>query len=420
MKKPLFRKEVIEARRGSWLGDISLSQPVSLRVWTVLAVGMVLGVILFVSLAEYTRRSRVIGQLVPSLGLSTVVAPTAGVVDRLFQEEGGRVVAASPLALISVPRTTASGQDARTALSQGIRRRLDSAERSRESEARLLLAQRRGQEAQLEIARRELVQIGEQVRLHEEQTRLAEATLRRFRNLEAERYVSSMQLEQQQQAVLEQRATGQALARQATAARQTIARLEQALRELPARLAMQEAGADRDLALLDQEMVQAATAGSVLVNSPVGGVIASRLVQPGQSVQAGQALMSVLPRGSLLQAQLLIPSRAIGFISPGDKVLLRYQAFPYQKFGHHQGRVVSISRSALNSAELGALVGNAQASEPMYRVLVRIDAQSVLAFGRQEPLRPGMLVEADILGERRKLYEWALEPLYALTGKLGG
>ena len=55
----------------------------------------------------------------------------------------------------------------------------------------------------------------------------------------------------------------------------------------------------------------------------------------------------------------------------------------------------------------------------MYRVLVRIDSQSVMAFGKSEPLRPGMLVEADILGERRKLYEWALEPLYALTGKIG-
>ena len=77
------------------------------------------------------------------------------------------------------------------------------------------------------------------------------------------------------------------------------------------------------------------------------GLVANRLVEPGQAVQAGQPLVSLLPEGSVLQAQLLVPSRAIGFIEEGDRVLLRYQAYPYQKFGHHVGRVVRISRSAL-------------------------------------------------------------------------
>src|SRR5690606_33926609 len=159
--------------------------------------------------------------------------------------------------------------------------------------------------------------------------------------------------------------------RQATAARQAIARLEQSLKELPARIAMQEAGVMRDLALLDQEMVQAAAAGSALVKSPVPGIVASRLVRPGRRVHAGQVVMSRWPRGSLLQAQLLVPSRAIGFIAPGDKVLLRYQAYPYQKFGHQQGEIVRISRSALGAGELGTLVGNTHGGEPLYRVMVR-------------------------------------------------
>lgn len=418
-KKPLFRQEVIDSRRGSWLGGVSLSQPLSLWIWTSLVVVTVIAIALFVTLGEYTRRSRVTGQLVPSLGLSTVLAPTTGVVERIFQDEGGQVPAAGPLVLISVPRNTASGQDTRDAIREGIRQRRESLRSSRQSEMQLFEAQRRGQANQLEIARRELIQIEAQIRLRDEQVELAEATLHRFEDLAGARYVSPVEVAQRRQAVLEQRAARQALERQATATRQAIARMQQALGELPARIAMQEAGAIRDLAVLNQEMVQAAAAGSVLVNAPVPGMVASRLVQPGQSVQAGQALMSLLPRGSLLQAQLLIPSRAIGFISPGDKVLLRYQAFPYQKFGHHEGEVVRISRSALGAGELGSLVGNAQGGEPLYRVMVRIDSQSVVAFGKREPLRPGMLVEADILGERRKLYEWALEPLYALTGKIG-
>ena len=94
-------------------------------------------------------------------------------------------------------------------------------------------------------------------------------------------------------------------------------------------------------------------------------------------------------------------------------MLLRYQAFPYQKFGHHAGRVVRVSRSAIVPAD-------GQAQEPYYRVLVELDRQTVTAYGKSEPLRPGMALEADILGERRKLYEWVLEPLYSLNGKIGG
>jgi membrane fusion protein len=141
----------------------------------------------------------------------------------------------------------------------------------------------------------------------------------------------------------------------------------------------------------------------------VAGIVAHQMIEPGQAVQGGQALLSILPQGSHLQAMLLVPSRAIGFIAPGDRVQLRYQAFPYQKFGHHVGRVLQVSRSAIEPKDGG---------EPRYLVLVELEQQAITAYGKLEPLRPGMLVDADILGEKRKLYEWVLEPLYSVQGKL--
>lgn len=75
-----------------------------------------------------------------------------------------------------------------------------------------------------------------------------------------------------------------------------------------------------------------------------------------------------------------------------------------------------ISRSALSSGELGALTGSAQQSEPFYRVTVSLVRQVITAYGKPEPLKPGMLFDADILGERRRLIEWIFEPLYSLRG----
>jgi membrane fusion protein len=73
----------------------------------------------------------------------------------------------------------------------------------------------------------------------------------------------------------------------------------------------------------------------------------------------------------------------------------------------------------LNPAELGALLGDVQGGDPLYRVTVQLAKQAVTAYGSEELLKPGMLVDADILGERRRLLEWIFEPLYSLRGKVG-
>ena len=127
-----------------------------------------------------------------------------------------------------------------------------------------------------------------------------------------------------------------------------------------------------------------------------------------------------MPQGASLRADLYAPSRAIGFVKPGDKVLIRYQAYPYQKFGHQEGAVESVAKTALPTQELNGLptpTGN-NSNEPLYRVSVKLAAQTVNAYGKAQPLQAGMLLDADVLQEKRRLYEWVLEPLYSLTGKL--
>lgn len=115
----------------------------------------------------------------------------------------------------------------------------------------------------------------------------------------------------------------------------------------------------------------------------------------------------------MLQARLLVPSRAAGFIDPGSCVVLRYQAYPYQKFGQQYGRVSSISNSALSSDEVVAMTGQ-RPQEPLYRVQVTLDRQRIIAYGKPKALRPGMALSADILMDRRTLIDWAFAPLYGL------
>ncbi|MEL1265173.1 HlyD family secretion protein [Pseudoxanthomonas putridarboris] len=419
MSQSLFRQEVLDAKRGNWLGGISLAQPVRLWVLTLVAMAAASAIVLFVTLGTYTRRSTVTGQLVPTRGLATVLAPATGVVERLDVPEGGQVAAGASLVLVTVPRATVASGDTLAALEQRLQQRQDGLQNVQQAQQRQLQAQAHGVAAQLAVARRELAQIESEVATRQDQIRIANETLERLRRLEDGQYVSVLQIKQQEAGVLDYTGQMQSLQRQAIGTRRLIAQLQQAMQELPGQQQATDASYQGELAQLEQERVQTQASGALVVNAPVSGVVATQVVKPGQAVQAGQPLLSLLPGDGRLEAELLVPSRAIGFIEPGDKVLLRYQAYPYQKFGHQEGRVERISRSALSGGELGALIGNAQQGEPFYRVTVSLARQAIMAYGRPEALKPGMLLDADILGEKRRLIEWIFEPLYSLKGKVG-
>lgn len=419
MTQPLFRPEVLQAKRTSWLGGISLAQPIRLWVLTAAAVLVAFAVLLFLVFGSYSRRSRVVGHLVPVQGLASVLAPATGVVTRVHVPEGGRVEAGQTVAVISVPRPLVAGGDTVTELQQHLAQRVDGLKLAHSAQQLLLDAQASGLAAQLTSARRELAQIEAEIGTREEQVRLARETLDRLRQLRDNKYVSELQLKQQESTALAHVSEVQILQRQAISTRRMIIQLQQATRELPGQHQSSQAGFQGDLARLEQERLELKARQEMAINAPAAGIIATQLIKPGQAVQAGQTLLSVLPGDGSLEAELLVPSRAIGFIEPGDKVMLRYQAYPYQKFGHHQGRVARISRSTVNT-ELNGSNSRIGGGEPFYRVNVTLARQTITAYGRPESLKPGMLVDADVLGERRTLIEWVLEPIYSVTGNLVG
>jgi len=197
--------------------------------------------------------------------------------------------------------------------------------------------------------------------------------------------------------------------------------LEATFRDLPFRKQAQLAQADREIAALEQELAEAESKRQIVIVAPQSGVVSAIQAEPGSTVQPSVPLLSIVPTGTTLQAQLFGPSRAIGFLQPGQRVLIRYQAYPYQKYGSYAGSVASISRSAISptelSPQLAGLTGIYGVNEPLYRITVELERQSANAYGKLVPLQPGMQLEADIMIESRRLIEWVFDPLFTLTGK---
>jgi membrane fusion protein len=157
----------------------------------------------------------------------------------------------------------------------------------------------------------------------------------------------------------------------------------------------------------------------VVVRAPQDGVVSGVTVQPGQVATPDMALASLVPPHSRLVAQLYAPSSAVGFVRPSQTVLLRYQAYPYQKFGHHPGEVVAVSRTPLQAADMAQLsLPQDVRREPLYRITVALKEQSVQAYGQTQTLVPGMQLDADVLLDRRRLIEWIFEPLLGVSQRM--
>lgn len=414
----LFRPEVLTAQSGRSAEGIVVGRPQLFAYTTAAALLLGAGTIAFGYLGTYSARVPATGSLRADLGMVTLTAAVAGTAQRIVAEEGQRVEAGDVLAELQSGRAGASGAELSEEIAEQIAARRRSARASVEAQLRLLDERGGGLQAQLAGAREERERMREERDTRERQAQLGREALVRARDVQRRGFLSQTQLQQVESDALQREAAVQALERELAAAGRGLAQLEQGLAELPQQRALQRAQLERELAALDQESLENAARAEASVKAPVSGLITTRLVDAGQSVQAGQTLFALLPDGAQLEAHLLVPSRAVGFIREGAAVQLRYQAFPYQKFGHQQGVVRRVSRSALGPAEQAVLLGEAQTREPLYRVVVSLQRQTVTAYGDEQVLLPGMALEADILLERRRLVEWVFEPLYSLRGTM--
>ena len=166
---------------------------------------------------------------------------------------------------------------------------------------------------------------------------------------------------------------------------------------------------------LTQQLTEADSRRAVVLTAPADGTVTTILAEVGPDGDPGGTADVDPAAGAELEAELLVPTRAAGFIRPGQSVALRYQAFAYQRFGHHQGEVMRVGRSVIQPNETSLPL---TVSEPFYRVTVRLPAQQVRAYGQAMQLQAGMAVDADIWLDRRRVIEWLFDPILSVTGRV--
>ena len=413
--RQLFRQEAIDAQREKFLGDATIARPVPFWVFTLLAAGTAVLLIAVALWGQYTRRERVEGYLALDTGAARVLISDSGRLTELLVKEGDEVKAGDPMAKVSLDRTTGSGASTSEAVTVEMQNRRAMLEKDQERWRELGAQQVEQLRRRVKDLENEIVQLDREMKLQQTRVRAAKEEADRYKSLAGEKFVSEVVSKQKLNEVTDQEIKLQALRRQRSVMERDLAaaRLDEPAILLKTQAQVEQAS--RQISELQEGLAQAEAKRESVIRAPMTGVVTNIAVNRGQSVAADAPFATVLPKGSGLHVELLVPTRAIGFLTKGQEVVLRYEAFPFERFGQYRGSVSDIGRNVWTPGER---IGTLTAKEPVYRVDVNLERQAVAALGQEFPLRPGMLVNADLLLERRTLLEWIFEPVLQLKGRV--
>ncbi|RDE07646.1 HlyD family secretion protein [Pelagibacterium lacus] len=411
----LFRPESLEAKRHAWLGRPIVLSSLSTRVFAWFSILFVIAAILFVSLGSYTRRVEVAGIVMPVAGITRMTAPQGGWVIDIAVADGDEVRRGDVLYRIGVDITTALG-NTQDAISDILNAKRDELQAALERQSALDAAEKQRLEQQIETLEYQLPQIEEQIALSVDFTEQLRAFADRQLDLLDKGISVSGEVEGRLQAYHAERTRLPLLEREKAELAGELSQLRTQLANFDLASADRIGQLHQQVLDVEQQISEGEARRQITITAPREGVVTAISTLAGQTVTAGSPLLTIVPTEQPLVAQLIVPSSAIGFLREGGDVLLRYQAFPYQKFGQYRAEIAEISRATLRPEEVAQIGGMGMGDAGFYRVVAQPELAFVNAYGHQEPLQAGMEVSAHLLVDTRPLYQWILEPLYGLRG----
>ncbi len=416
MAGDLFRKQAVDhVTRGRLDGSVVLAVPLSVRLLGLLAALIVAGVTLFAATASYARRETAPGWLTPDQGVLRAAAVQGGRIEALLVQEGDLVAAGQPLARLAIDAELEDG-DAGSRILAALESQAAAARQAAEAEIARIEREAERRRTSLDGLQRERRGVTEQISLQREEIALAQGQIDRAETLAARGFLSERELDDRRQRLLAARQSMALLERTRAGLDRQISDAEAAIQSAPLEIQEARARASAAAASLDERLTQQSLRTAYVVAAPGPARVAALPGRPGQTLAPGAPVAVLVPEGGHLVAELYLPTRAVGFIEPGQEVRLRVEAFPHQRFGTVSARVTAVSRTVLAPSE--AAIPGLAIQEPVFRVEAALDRELIEAYGQALLLQPGLMVSADIVIDRRNLIEWLFDPLFA-AGRRG-
>ncbi len=408
----LFRQEAVQAHRQKLHGDVFLAQPIAFSIIEALIFAVIAGVAIMLVTGSYARTEQVRGHLVPTKGLVKIQTGQFGTLESLTVREGETVKAGAVLATIRIAEQSADGLTSTEKALDALKRQMRSNQSQVALEHQFLETELKRLQAERTEALGLAVSLRQRLSLQREMTLSAKAAYDDVQGLLQKGHLTKAESERRRQAWISEQEALSLREQELKAAEAKIEQLALRLKQLPNESDQRLAKLKVESTNLEQRQAELEGRLSYTITAPTSGVVAS-ISSPviGRTVLPQQPLLTILPTGSRLEAELFVPSRASGFVAQGQEVRLLYDAFPYQHFGSFPAQIERITETILMPGEA---VAPFDIKEPVYRITASLPVDRIRSRGKDIALQPGMTLNANIVLERRSFLAWLLEPLRAV------
>ena len=389
MSNSLFRKEVIKKQGDRLLGEVILSQPISYSILSAFFISATFIGLLFLITNDYSSRQSVRGFLVPDKGIVSVYPSKTSILNQLMVKEDDYVYSNAALFKLQIEQGTSEKAFASDQVIETLNAQesvLKETKALEELFIQNILAQH---ELMSEHLQSEIFQLQHLLDSHEELNLLEEHSYHRAQLLLSRAAISQSDLEEAHKKYLNSKIQLQNINLSLSQKISNLNESEINLENYIISSFREVANIENRISDISRQKVSTQAEKLTIIRAPVNGRITSLLSEIGQNVTPNIPVLSIIPENSILEAQLYIPTRAIGFIQIGQPVNIKYDAFPYERFGLYEGIVSKISNSVLGQSEIPI---DLQLKEPVYKITISLNQQSIWAYGEEFLLKPGMML----------------------------
>ena len=421
----IFREEALRHLKTQWLGKALLISacPAWLVVlfsslfFTVIIAGVILG--------EYTRRVNVVGEIVSQKQAMTIYAPWQGVISGKYFDTGQRVKKGDPLYEIDVSKTTLNGNVSLRGV-EAIKHQLKLIDEIITTINRNKISARENLFQQLEKYKK----------AHKDSLELMNSSTRGLQDMKKSMgnyddylkrgLINKEQFNNQRYLFYQQQSAWQSLNTQVIQESLQIINLETEIAMKSADFDNQSAEYALKRSELERQLAEVNASGTLIIKAPEDGTIENMVYTAGQMVSAGDNLAQVMPAGDPAFSLILwLTDSSLPYVSPGDSVNLRFEAYPFEKFGQFPGKIRSVSQIPAGQKELAMYSSSMPAASQgitrsYYKTVVALDSKDFRFQGKPMNWSNGMKAETTLFLESRPLYQWILAPYYNIRRSLSG
>lgn len=424
----MFRQELLENRKMLWRGRALLLPGIPPLLVISVCIIFLTVFITFVIMGSYTRRVNVSGEITTWPRPVNIYSSVQGFIVKQFVTEGQEIRKGEPVYQIDVSRSTSSGvvsDNQRKDIENQIVRIANIISRLEDSKkATLQTLEKQKMQYQEAFERSTAI-----VRRAEEGIIIMKNNMNNYRTYQKKGLINKDQLTNQTALYYQQQNNLLSLSGQNEQNALQITSLESQIKIQAGDFDNRIYQMELQRYELQKELINTDVNGEVIIRALSDGKIDSLSVTVGQMVSAGDSLLQIIP-DKIKDHYLVVwaPNDAVPYINPGDRVNIRYEAFPAEKFGQFAATVLLVSKTPASSQEMltyqGAPKNNQNTSVPYYKIVVRPDLQEIRYDGKFLPIENGMKAQGTLFLEKRKIYQWMLSPFYDMkhsaTGPVNG